>query len=64
MEGRMKKIETVSEQSAAIFKINVNGYLKDGFELVSAGKSPDSEAACGDWWAIVKKEDKDDGISD
>ncbi len=56
----MLKIETITDSNEAIFKLNVNGYLKDGFTLVSAGKSPDSEVACGDWWAIVKKEDKDD----
>ena len=54
----MTKIETVTNPNEAIFKLNVNGYLKDGFTLVNAGKSPNSEVVCGDWWAIVKKEDE------
>ena len=48
----MTKTELVMETNADIFKLNVNGYRTDGFELDNAGYDD------GHWWAILKKEDE------
>ena len=53
-------VETVKDPNEDIFKLNVNGYIKDGFTLESSGLIFENYGAddCGRlWWAIVKKED-------
>ena len=59
----MTKIETVKSENPEIFRLNVNGYLADGYDFESSGHDLvviPGEGLYGQWWAIVKQEDEDD----